>query len=356
MDENTTLGDLLELQLHRVEEEVKNIVDKAVKEMAIEKILAEIKQTWSVMCLSYETHTSTGTPLLKADENLIETLEDNQVQLQNILMSKHVEYFLVEVSSWQRRLILADLVIGTWLGVQRTWAHLQSIFTNSEDIRNQLAHDAKLFQGIHLDFQELMIKVVETANVIEVTNQPGYLENLEALQQRLSVCEKALAEYLETKRLTFPRFYFVSAADLLEIVSKGTKPRQVTRHLLKLFDNLADLKFRDEGEEEGRVEVAVGMYSREGEYVPFAEPCVCEGQAECWLRGLELAMRSTVRQEISEAVAAYEDKPRDQWLFDYPAQVVLTASQIWWAMDVGIAFERMEEGFETALKDYNKKQ
>jgi len=44
---------------------------------------------------------------------------------------------------------------------------------------------------------------------------------------RLSVCEKALAEYLETKRLTFPRFYFVSASDLLEIVSKGTQPRQV---------------------------------------------------------------------------------------------------------------------------------
>ncbi|XP_060774018.1 dynein axonemal heavy chain 11 [Neoarius graeffei] len=356
MDENTTLGDLLELQLHHVEEEVKNIVDKAVKEMAIEKVLVEIKHTWSVMSLSYETHTSTGTPLLKADENLIETLEDNQVQLQNILMSKHVEYFLVDVSSWQRRLMLADQVIGTWLGVQRTWAHLQSIFTNSEDIRNQLAHDAELFQGIHLDFQESMMKVVETANVIEVTNYPGYLEKLEALQQRLSVCEKALAEYLETKRLTFPRFYFVSAADLLEIVSKGTQPRQVTRHLLKLFDNLADLKFRDEGEEEGRVEVAVGMYSREGEYVPFSASCVCEGQAECWLGGLELAMRSTVRQEISEAVAAYEDKSRDQWLFDYPAQVALTGSQIWWAMDVGIAFERVEEGFETALKDYNKKQ
>lgn len=33
------------------------------------------------MSLSYETHASTGTPLLKADENLIETLEDNQVCL-----------------------------------------------------------------------------------------------------------------------------------------------------------------------------------------------------------------------------------------------------------------------------------
>lgn len=43
------------------------------------QILGEIHQTWSMMSLSYETHTSTGTPLLKANENLIETLEDNQV-------------------------------------------------------------------------------------------------------------------------------------------------------------------------------------------------------------------------------------------------------------------------------------
>uniref|UniRef100_A0A8C9ZTH7 Dynein, axonemal, heavy polypeptide 9 like n=1 Tax=Sander lucioperca TaxID=283035 RepID=A0A8C9ZTH7_SANLU len=356
MGEGTTLGDLLELQLHRVEDEVKNIVDKAVKEMAIEKVLAEITQTWSVMYLSYETHTSTGTPLLKADENLIETLEDNQVQLQNILMSKYVEYFQAEVSGWQRKLMVADLVISSWMSVQRTWAHLNSIFTNSHDIRCQLANDAERFQGIHTDFQPL----AEDANMVEVTNQPGFLENLETLQQRLSVCEKALAEYLETKRLTFPRFYFVSASDLLEIVSKGTQPKQVTRHLLKLFDNIADLRFKDSdrgggGEEEGEA-VAIGMYSREGEYVQFSEPCVCEGQAECWLSALESTMRCTVRKEIQEAVCAYEDKPRDQWLFDYPAQVGLTGSQVWWATDVGIAFERVEEGFETALKDYNRKQ
>uniref|UniRef100_A0AAQ5YFA8 Dynein, axonemal, heavy polypeptide 9 like n=1 Tax=Amphiprion ocellaris TaxID=80972 RepID=A0AAQ5YFA8_AMPOC len=361
MGEGTTLGDLLELQLHRVEDEVKNIVDKSVKEMAIEKVLAEITQTWSVMSLSYETHTSTGTPLLKADENLIETLEDNQVQLQNILMSKYVEYFQAEVSGWQKKLMVADLVISSWMSVQRTWAHLNSIFTNSHDIRCQLANDAERFQGIHTDFQNLMTEVVQNNNVVDVTNQPGFLENLETLQQRLSVCEKALAEYLETKRLTFPRFYFVSASDLLEIVSKGTQPKQVTRHLLKLFDNIADLRFKDSdrggggGEEDGEA-VAIGMYSREGEYVSFSEPCACEGQAECWLSALESTMRCTVRKEIQEAVAAYEDKPRDQWLFDYPAQVGLTGSQVWWATDVGIAFERVEEGFETALKEYNRKQ
>ena len=39
MDENTTLADLLALNLHEFEDEVKNIVDKAVKEMSMEKVL-----------------------------------------------------------------------------------------------------------------------------------------------------------------------------------------------------------------------------------------------------------------------------------------------------------------------------
>ncbi|XP_043931285.1 dynein axonemal heavy chain 11-like [Protopterus annectens] len=353
MNEETTLGDLLALQLHKVEDEVKNIVDKAVKEMTIEKVLAEINQTWSMMYFSYEKHSSTGTPLLKSDETLIETLEDNQVQLQNILMSKYVEYFLVEVSGWQKKLIITDMVISIWMEVQHTWAHLQSIFTNSADIRNQLPEDAKRFEGIDLDFKNLMATVVKTRRVIEVTNQMGLLEKLEILQQRLTMCEKSLAEYLETKRLTFPRFYFVSAMDLLEIISKGTQPKQITRHLLKLFDNVADLQVEhiNEGEQ-----IALGMYSKEGEYVQFSNPFTCDGQAEHWLSLLEETMRAAVREEIMDAVAAYEDKPRDQWLFDYPAQVALTGSQIWWATDVGITFVRLEEGFENALKDYNRKQ
>ena len=67
-------------------------------------------------------------------------------------------------------------------------------------------------------------------------------------------------------------------------------------------------------------------------------------------------MRATILKEISEAVSAYEEKPRDQWIFDYPAQVALTGTQMWWTSEVNIAFNRLEEGYENALKDYNKKQ
>lgn len=37
--DNTTMEDLLALKLHLLEDEVRSIVDKAVKELAIEKVL-----------------------------------------------------------------------------------------------------------------------------------------------------------------------------------------------------------------------------------------------------------------------------------------------------------------------------
>lgn len=40
--DSTTLEDLLALQLHLLEDEVRNIVDKAIKEMAIEKVLLQL--------------------------------------------------------------------------------------------------------------------------------------------------------------------------------------------------------------------------------------------------------------------------------------------------------------------------
>ncbi|XP_030637015.1 dynein heavy chain 11, axonemal [Chanos chanos] len=352
LTDRTTLAELLALHLHIVEEEVRAIMTKAVKEMAIEKVLTEISQTWASTEFVYEKHCRTSTPMLRCDDAVIERLEENQVQLQLISQSKHVEFFQQEVSELQAQLGVVDSVLLLWLKVQRTWAHLESVFTTSDDIFRQLPDEAKRFLSIDTDFKDLMVKSAKTKNIIAATNKPYLLETLEDLQNRLALCEKALVKYLETKRLSFPRFYFISSADLLDILSKGSRPKQITHHLAKLFDSVVDLEFSCEGSNR----CAVGMYSKEGEYMPFHTPCDCTGLVELWLTRLEDSMRLAVRQHISDAVVVYEDRPREQWILEHPAQVALTGSQIWWTADVGLAFERLNEGFETAMRDYNKKQ
>ncbi len=86
---------------------------------------------------------------------------------------------------------------------------MESIFIGSEDIRNQLPEDSKRFDGIDTDFKELISEVEKTTNVVEATNKPRLYERLETIQENLALCEKALAEYLETKRLAFPRWVLV---------------------------------------------------------------------------------------------------------------------------------------------------
>uniref|UniRef100_A0A8C5IYP6 Dynein axonemal heavy chain 17 n=1 Tax=Junco hyemalis TaxID=40217 RepID=A0A8C5IYP6_JUNHY len=355
MSDNTTLADLLQLNLHKFEEEVRGIVDKATKEAGMEKVLNALDTTWAAMAFEYEPHGRTQLPLLKMDEALIETLEDNQMQLQNVLASKYRAFFLQRAQDWQEKLSTTDTVINTWFEVQRKWSHLETIFIASEDTRSQLPEESKKFDTIDEDFRALVADAVKTPNVIECTNKPGLHTKLEALQDRLAVCEKALAEYLETKRLAFPRFYFVSSADLLDILSKGTEPLEVSRHLTKLFDSLAKLKFQEDADKKPQ-KVALGMFSRDGEYMDFDAECDLSGQVEVWLNRLLERMRSTLRSLMPQALGTYEDKPREEWVFDYPAQIALTGTQIAWTTEVGVAFASLEKGYENALKDYNKKQ
>ena len=354
MTEDTTLADLLDLNLHNYEDEVHNIVDKAIKEMAMERMLKELEVIWSAMEFQNEKHARTGYTLLRTSEELIETLEENQVQIQNMMTSKYISYFIEEISAWQKKLSIVDTVISLWFDVQRTWSHLESIFIGSEDIRRQLPVDSKRFDDIDEEFKGLMKKNANTLNVVRATNVPGLAEKLEVIQSQLALCEKALAEYLETKRLAFPRFYFASSTDLLDILSNGNQPIKVAKHLTKLFDSMAKLKLRDTGKD---IETeAYCMIAKDGEEVNFTEDCVCEGQVEVWLNRLMDTMRATIRNYMTDAVKAYLVKSRDGWLFDYPAQVSLCGTQIWWTSEVGIAFGKLEEGYENAIKDYYKKQ
>ncbi|XP_075248756.1 dynein beta chain, ciliary-like isoform X2 [Convolutriloba macropyga] len=351
MSSDTTFLDLLNLNLHNFEEEVKGIVDKSVKEGSMEKVLRELDRTWSAMEFEYEKHPRTEVPLIKASEELIETLEDNQVQLQNMMSSKYIAHFLEEVSDWTKKLSTADSVIQIFVGVQKTWSYLESIFIGSEDIRRQLPDDSVRFDGIDQDFKEILYDTEKTPNVVEATNKEGLYDRLEVLQSGLALCEKALAEYLETKRLAFPRFYFVSSADLLNILSNGNYPEKVAPHLSKLFDSLCNLEFADAGKKSAKT-----MFANDGEQVDLDEHCDCSGQVEDWLNRVQDRMQETVRKQIGDATAAYEDQPREQWLFDWPAQAALATCQIWWVTEVGYAFAKLEEGYENAMKDYNKKQ
>lgn len=64
------------------------------------------------------------------------------------------------------------------------------------------------------------------------------------MNDKLELIQRALERYLETKRHIFPRFYFISNDDMLEILGNAKKPEAIQPHFKKLFDNLNKIKIQ----------------------------------------------------------------------------------------------------------------
>ena len=91
---------------------------------------------------------------------------------------------------------------------------------------------------------------------------------LDALLDAASLLEsvqKGLADYLETKRLAFASFFFLSNDELLQILSQAKVATAVQPHLRKCFEAVERLQFGED------LEIGA-MQSREGEVMPLAEP------------------------------------------------------------------------------------
>lgn len=78
--------------------------------------------------------------------------------------------------------------------------------------------------GLYLRFgvlQDILKSFKSLKNCVSACNQDGLSKRLEEQLSELELCEKALADFKESKRRAFPRFYFVSSNDLLDILSNG---------------------------------------------------------------------------------------------------------------------------------------
>ncbi|OAJ44270.1 hypothetical protein BDEG_27524 [Batrachochytrium dendrobatidis JEL423] len=340
-DEGFTLSKLMDLRVFDFKEEISGISSQAGSESALEEMLGRVIKNWSeaeFIVTPYRDNKDVF--ILGTVEDIQTLLEDSQVMIATIKGSRFIGPIRVEVERWDKQLSLFSETLDAWLTCQRNWLYLESIFS-APDIQRQLPDEARMFSQVDRSWKDVMRKVSRNSNAIKSGTLPGLLETMQQNNVLLEQIQKCLEDYLESKRLLFPRFYFLSNDELLEILSQTKNPQAVQPHLSKCFDAIKSLEFSSNDPKSIDI---VAMISPEGERVPFLKTVKARGNVEAWLGNVEEAMVAVLRRLIKTSIADFEESRRSDWVREHAGQVVVTGNQVLWCRDVTESLKSNEPG------------
>lgn len=212
-----------------------------------------------------------------------------------------------------------------------------------------MPNEAKKFSAVDKVWREIMRATTENPLVLRATEYPNMLQELHDCNALLEEIQKGLNDYLEKKRLFFPRFFFLSNDELLEILSETKDPQRVQPHMKKCFEGIHRLYFTPEL-------TITAMISAEKEQVQFVgviKPLDARGMVEKWLIQVEQQMLSSMKDVINRSVVDYGNTKRRDWVLKWPGQVILCADQIFWTAEVSDAIHNGSLG--SYLKMSNKR-
>uniref|UniRef100_A0A8C4TYN4 Dynein axonemal heavy chain 1 n=1 Tax=Falco tinnunculus TaxID=100819 RepID=A0A8C4TYN4_FALTI len=334
--EPTKICQLLERGIKKVVETEITIVQLYLKIklfVPLFQALDKIESEWSSFLFTVVLYKDTDTFILRNTDEASQLLDDHIVMIQSMSFSPFKKPFEERMSTWENKLKMTQDVLEEWLKCQRSWLYLEPIF-RSEDIKRQLPLESQRYQAMERDWRNIMKNANENPEVISLCPDPVLLENLQKCNKLLELVQKGLSEYLETKRSAFPRFYFLSDDELLEILSQTKDPTAVQPHLRKCFENIAQLLFQEDLQ-------ITHMYSAEGEEVKLFVPIYPTDNVEDWLLEVEKSMKASVRDNIERSIGVYPEvrAPRTTWVLQWPGQVVIAGCQIFWTKEVSEALE-----------------
>ncbi|KAF5872560.1 putative dynein heavy chain protein [Botrytis fragariae] len=337
-----TLGEVWDLNLVSTEKIIRDIIAQAQGEMALEEFLRQVREDWSNYSLDLVNYQN-KCRLIRGWDDLFAKCSENLNSLQAMKHSPYYKEFEEEAASWEDKLNRVHVLFDVWIDVQRQWVYLEGVFTGNADIKHLLPIESSRFQNINSEFFAVMKKVYKQPFVLDVLNISGVQKSLERLAELLNKIQKALGEYLERERVSFPRFYFVGDEDLLEIIGNSNDTLRIAKHFKKMFAGLSGLIMDEE-------QVISGFTSKEGEEVRLKKEIslIKTPKINDWLTLLENSMKSTLAELLAEAVEQYEaiftaddvdQEALNQYISAFPSQIVVLGTQAVWTSCVEKALE-----------------
>lgn len=342
-DPEFTLNTLIQMKVNDFKDEIGEIALKANKESELEKQLKLTLEPWQNQEFVIVSHKNQKDVYILSElDDVIQLLDDTNVQLTTIISNRYVGPLYGDVEPWQKNFARLAEIIDEWINVQKQWIYLENILNNPE-MGKQVPAEYKKFMAVDTSFKSLMSYCNDRPGVLNLMNEKkNLLKELKDWNAKIESVQRGLEDFLNKKRVLFPRFFFLAGDELTEIIAKAKSPPDVSPVLRKFFEAIYELICTTD-------EIS-GIRSGEKETLEL-ERWKPRGPLEEWLEQIEDRMRKSLRKKMSEGIQEYDIGNRAEWVTTHLSQVVATVGNIMWTTGTEEALSNKETAVE-AIADW----
>ncbi len=281
-----TFAKIKQLHLEKHADFIKNLSEEACRDLELDMELLKIQDRWAVHKLKVKYDEVTGYYKLLSNRDVFDPLEDDLNKLNIMKTSESFQAFHERIDQWESDLIHMSEILDLLLEVQNQWMRQEAIFNGQGWLSKQLGEKTD-FDVLHKKYMDQMARIYKQPNVKIALLERNFDKILQELNKRLENIDRDLTKFLDGKRSYYPRFYFLSNDELLEIVGCAHKIEPTKKHLKKIFEGIAEI---DSEPGKGQITSYLrSIKSSEGEELPLTEKVEVKRTdgVEDWLKSLQ---------------------------------------------------------------------
>uniref|UniRef100_A0A182QX61 Dynein heavy chain linker domain-containing protein n=1 Tax=Anopheles farauti TaxID=69004 RepID=A0A182QX61_9DIPT len=332
--------ELTDLGLYRYEEDLLDLCYEARKEHEIELDLQRV--ALCVQAIEFKIHpTPNGGGFLELHKPQAQftTLEDNINTINRLRRSPHRHPFQALIDYWEKTLGTLEEMLEILVRMQSECRVLHELYRITQSIPSGSKMDAfnEGFPKCFTQWCELM-RYISTVRLVEDLCPVGaeIIAEIETVRKRLNQQADALDDILRAQREAFPRFYLLSDAQLVALISAPFNYDQLEQSLSLMYENIA--RFGRSERETVLSSGIGGVFTRDSEFLPFTtmlpqlHPSHASHGAAETMNQLERHIREALQDLLSECHTAlrrsYFRRVESGWLRSWPLQLCLKSAEL----------------------------
>ncbi|KAJ3023357.1 hypothetical protein HKX48_003468 [Thoreauomyces humboldtii] len=264
-----TLRQAMELDLELVQDIIAEISREASNEHEIETTLQALFAELSSESFKVAPYATQDMYTIQNFSDALSVFDDLLIRTAALASKSHSsDGIAVRLDTWVRRLQAGQITLEAWKSFQTVFVRLYPLLALSGEASTLPREQADNFTAVTKIMNILSDIVTRNPRLSLLLLRGDLHEMIAGATGRLDAISEGVVRLVESKRATFPRFYFLTNDQMLDVFAALPAVDAIDPFLVFCFDNLQSLILREEGDVVGELDAESSLRSSAVKVLP----------------------------------------------------------------------------------------